>query len=487
LLLLACGDEDNGNGTEPIDDVDDSPPGRVANLSVTGVTETNATLTWTAPGDDGMEGTAKEYDIRYALAVITDSTWDEALRARDEPSPCEAGTRESYVVTGLLPDTTYFFALKSADEVPNWSVISSIASVRTASMADMNGHWWHGYAPYPSGLGFNGEVSALTSYDGKLIAGGSFTEAGGVPASHIAYTNGGEWRAMGCGVSGGLGASVQALTVYDGELIAGGWFDEAGCAIAHNVAGWDGTSWRPLGTGMNGGVTALAVYDGDLIAGGWFSFAGGAPANLIARWDGSVWHPLGPGQRNPLRGPVSALLADGDNLYAGGAFTHSDTLPMERIARWDGSAWHEVGGGIGGIEAAAVNCLTLMEGDLIAAGSFSRAGAVHTRGIARWDGSSWSAIGGGFAGDTQPIVNAIAVVVGNRLAATGHFQRAGFATVSNIALWNGEKWRPLGSGLTGTDWPTGRAMMRYFSGLFIGGSFSLAGGKPSAFIALWDG
>ncbi|MBN2227120.1 MAG: hypothetical protein JW763_07115 [candidate division Zixibacteria bacterium] len=47
------------------------------------------------------------------------------------------------------------------------------------------------------GTGMNGIVGALTVYDGKLIAGGDFTLAGGISASHIAAWNGSSWASLG--------------------------------------------------------------------------------------------------------------------------------------------------------------------------------------------------------------------------------------------------------------------------------------------------
>jgi len=89
-------------------------------------------LTWTAPADDGgTEGTASEYDIRYSLSPITDYNWDNATPCTGEPSPKPAGTTKSFTVTGLFPSTTYYFALKTADEVPNSSGISNSASGTT--------------------------------------------------------------------------------------------------------------------------------------------------------------------------------------------------------------------------------------------------------------------------------------------------------------------------------------------------------------------
>jgi len=43
------------------------------------------------------------------------------------------------------------------------------------------------------------------------------------------------------------GGNVLALTVYDGKLIAGGWFTTAGGTIVNEIASWDGGSWSAPG------------------------------------------------------------------------------------------------------------------------------------------------------------------------------------------------------------------------------------------------
>jgi hypothetical protein len=111
------------------------PPSRVADLAAVSATTGAATLTWTAPGNDGSDGRASIYDLRYALTSITDETWDEAARVDGVPAPRSAGDPESFVVTGLAPVTEYFFALKAADEAANWSELSNVASESTVSLA----------------------------------------------------------------------------------------------------------------------------------------------------------------------------------------------------------------------------------------------------------------------------------------------------------------------------------------------------------------
>jgi hypothetical protein len=89
-------------------------------------------LEWTAPGDDGTTGRASGYDIRYSTSPITTETsWNSAIQATGEPIPSVAGTRESFIVTGLLNNTTYYFAIKTKDEADNWSGLSNNPSNST--------------------------------------------------------------------------------------------------------------------------------------------------------------------------------------------------------------------------------------------------------------------------------------------------------------------------------------------------------------------
>ena len=175
---------------------------------------------------------------------------------------------------------------------------------RTAAKASTAGHpddiYWDN-SMSSSLPGVNWYVVALTVYDGKLIAGGYFTTAGGVEANGIAAWDGASWSPLGSLVNN----YVRALTVYNGKLIAGG---------GKNIDAWDGSSWSPLGSWYNNDVNALTVYDGKLIAGGFFTIVWDVVPNRIAAWDGSSWSPLGSG----IGGWVYALTVYDGKLIAGG-------------------------------------------------------------------------------------------------------------------------------------------------------------------------
>jgi hypothetical protein len=94
-----------------------------------------ATLTWTAPGDDGKKGRASVYQVKWSDLPIVElsqtaeqgSFW-AAENASGEPHPANGGKKESFVVKGLEPGS-YHFALKTRDEVNNESPISNVVKV----------------------------------------------------------------------------------------------------------------------------------------------------------------------------------------------------------------------------------------------------------------------------------------------------------------------------------------------------------------------
>jgi chitodextrinase len=100
------------------------------------VTWNSVQLSWTAPGDDSLTGTASQFDLRYSTAAITAGNFGSATRWNGTPVPGPSGTRQSTTVTGLLPNTTYWFAIKTGDDVPNWSGLSNVISRATLAAPD---------------------------------------------------------------------------------------------------------------------------------------------------------------------------------------------------------------------------------------------------------------------------------------------------------------------------------------------------------------
>lgn len=99
-------------------------------------TPNSITLSWTTPGDDSLLGTASEFDLRYSTSPITGANFGSAARWTAMPTPAASGTRQTVTVSGLTPATTYFFAIKTGDEVPNWAGLSNVFSRATLAAPD---------------------------------------------------------------------------------------------------------------------------------------------------------------------------------------------------------------------------------------------------------------------------------------------------------------------------------------------------------------
>jgi hypothetical protein len=135
-------------------------------------------LQWTAPGDDGNVGRATSYDIRYRTTNIsgTDTTtwWNGATQVTGEPVPRTAGSVDSMRVRGLTPLTTFYFMIRAADEIPNWSGFSNLAvkttggdSTPPSAVADLavTGSTGTSLALRWTAPGDDGSTGTASSYD----------------------------------------------------------------------------------------------------------------------------------------------------------------------------------------------------------------------------------------------------------------------------------------------------------------------------------
>jgi len=96
-------------------------------------TDVTLTLYWTAPGDNGNVGTASQYDLRYNTIPITAANWNTSTRiTTGVPTPLVAGTAQEATFTFLAEsEVLIYFAIKAADERPNWSPLSNVVAYLT--------------------------------------------------------------------------------------------------------------------------------------------------------------------------------------------------------------------------------------------------------------------------------------------------------------------------------------------------------------------
>jgi len=108
---------------------DSTPPAAVTNLAVVSATYSGVTLSWAAPGDDGSGGgPATSYDVRYSNSIITSANFNAAIGAVGEPVPGQPGTLQLFTVPGLATNVTWYFALRTADDIPNVSGLSNVVN-----------------------------------------------------------------------------------------------------------------------------------------------------------------------------------------------------------------------------------------------------------------------------------------------------------------------------------------------------------------------
>ncbi len=413
---------------------------------------------------------------------------------------------------------------------------SQIGGVTVANIARWDGASWSALGP-----GINNGVRTMVLSGGALVVGGGVTTVGGVTASRITRWDGLAWQTLGAGVSSpGVPNINRLLSRPDGsggqEIFVGGSFTSADGVGLLNVARWDGATWGPLGDGQapnarilslasgaaaGGGQRIFAVGDftaagtaaayrvaaWDPVSGAWEALGAGlgatgrdvvtdgtttyvcgsftSPGNRIARWNGAAWSELGIGMNNIVE--VMALVpngAGGLDLYAGGGFTTAGGLAASRIARWNGAAWSALGAGVNNtVERIAFAPNGTGGYDLYVGGQFTTAGGAPANRIAKWDGAAWSPLGAGLDGTLDELLVFGDGAGGVTLYAGGSFTAAGGVQASNIAMWDGMDWSPLGGGVNGSV----NAMAMKNGSLYVSGNLTEAEGMPVPGLALWDG
>jgi len=119
---------------------DSTPPGQVGDLVATPESDTTIRLNWTAPGDDGMVGTATAYDVRRSsLPIQSEAAFLAATPVAAVTGPSAATTPETLVLNALGADSVYYFALRATDEVGNEAPLSNTVGATTGPAGSGSG------------------------------------------------------------------------------------------------------------------------------------------------------------------------------------------------------------------------------------------------------------------------------------------------------------------------------------------------------------
>ena len=318
-----------------------------------------------------------------------------------------------------------------------------------------------------------GNVRALLSFDGGLVACGNFDIDGGRCA---AFWDGAAWSALGAPFGNPANIVPPTLTLlgsYQDQLFIGGGFRQANHSAMNRLALWDGSAWVPFASpshlGHYGGLDwspyGLGTFAGSLVAGGPFDFGFDSALNGVGEFDGDAWKPLGAGLPDRFDSIYCFEELDGE-LVAGGTFAEIDSVPALNVAAWNGTGWHALGAGL----PFACRALRLVGSTLFAAGGSS---------LRAWDGTSWQDLAIGLDGT---IIDLHAYQ--GELVAVGTFATDDLGQPLNfIGRWDGAGWQPFGGGFDAQA----SALVEWNDQLVASGSFTLADGQPASHIARWDG
>jgi hypothetical protein len=297
---------------------DITAPGTVSDLlAVPGAFPGEIRLTWTAPGDDGGSGTASAYIMKVSSTSISAGTFDASAdidRWTIEPLPLAGGVAETLFVFGLDPDSTWCFALKAQDEVPNTSAISNSSCSSPTAGTALNPDLGYEH--------FYGNLHSHTSYsDGVQTPAQAFTYArtgAPTPLDFLAVT---DHNHSGAGMSlpnYALGMAQAASANDDGNFVAI-WGQEWGIIA---TGGHANVFEAPVLFGWEGGNYDVFVAEGDY-TGLYSAYVANPPSAYppIVGWN----HPVGGDFNDFALTPDSRSVVHLLSMISGPAFSTSTT------------------------------------------------------------------------------------------------------------------------------------------------------------------
>lgn len=138
---------------------------------------------------------------------------------------------------------------------------------------------------------------------------------------------------------------------------------------------------------------------------------------------------------------VKALAVQGDEIYIGGSFTSVGGVgPIDRIVVWNARTrlWSKLGTGVSGSNGIpSVHSIAVVGDDVFVGGNFTTASGVAALGIAKWNHltKAWTSLGTGLSGGAYSVIYSM-VVHGTDLYVGGTFTQAGGVSVNGIAKWS---------------------------------------------------
>jgi uncharacterized delta-60 repeat protein len=238
----------------------------------------------------------------------------------------------------------------------------------------------------PANAAFNAQVNSLAVYaDGRIVAGGAFTTVGATNRSRLARLNTDGALDPTFVPSVSLNNWVNAVALQpDGRIVAGGFFTDTGRVRIARFFG-NGTADTAFntatGTGFNSDVRALLVQaDGKIVVGGAFATYNGTTVNSLTRLNADGTRDSGfnatgsgfnTGQTVFSVTESFAPQAVDRRLFATGTFSTYNGVTSNRVVRIDPTGAPAALSALGTGFTSTVTALALQpDGKLVAAGFF---------------------------------------------------------------------------------------------------------------------
>jgi len=260
---------------------------------------------------------------------------------------------------------------------------------------------------------------------------------------------------------------IRKVVRYQDDLIAVGQFYTAGSVpvAVNGIARWDITApahwdlfepsagdWAVVSlgdAGATGNFTDITYSDIAVDAAGiLYVTASGIDIDeywVVWSWNGAAWSVVDHGAISSQDSPGLYLAVSPQNgflyntrLYQGAPVTYG-------VQYWNGVVWTQVGAA--GLDEAPYCLAVSATGNVYVGGYFTDLGGVAISGVAMWNGSTWGAMAAGLQKAAFPHVYGLAIGPDGLVYAGGDFTDDGTTDMLNVAVWDGVKWSPMGSGL----------------------------------------
>jgi hypothetical protein len=282
---------------------------------------------------------------------------------------------------------------------------------------------------------------------------------------------------------------------FDGAYEEGAELDLYEELAVENIVMRDGTTgqWSNMDGGLNSTVYVIKKSgDGNIYVGGNFTDAGGdSAADYIAKWNGAQWSSVGSPNLQIPNAPLAPVIAVADividadaNIFICGRFSNAGGAALaDFLAKFDGTNW----GAVGSSQiVSTVDKLCIDDnGKLYIAGGFTSIGGdTDLKVIAYYDftDSSWHKLSTGISGSA----NSIVFGYDKNLYIGGSFTDAGGSGADNLTKWDGTAFSKLGD--VQLNGQVNILAVDNSGNLIAGGQFTNAGGVTKAdYIAKWNG